>query len=303
MSVTLVRSLRRFGGAFKDAPVLSYQPRPGYEIASATLRALEQLGVTHLTEPLNKKYPHYPQGNKPPVCAHAERTATTEFVAFLDSDIVMLNEPSALILPAARQIGLRPADKVGVATTGPTDANYAYWKKLYRLLNVDEALVDRVTTTIDEQSIYAYYNSGVMSTRRNAGVFARWNDNYERAMAAHLKPRQGMFHTDQTTLAATLAQQHTSVEGLPAPYNYPFHLHERMPTKTRITALPEATLLHYHKALHHPNSQDRLTQFDRDEQRQWLVEQIDYLRTVMPSASPKQGPLRVIADKLKTWWR
>lgn len=155
MSVTLVRSLRRFGGVLKDAPVLSYQPRREHGVSPETLRALEQLEVIHYTEPLNQRYAHYPQGNKPPVCAHAEQIATTEFVVFLDSDIVVLNEPRALLLPAAQHIGLRPVDKVGVATTGPSDGNYAYWQGMYRLLEVDESLVGRVDTTVERQTIHA----------------------------------------------------------------------------------------------------------------------------------------------------
>lgn len=303
MSVTLVRSLRRFGGVFKDAPVLSYQPRPGYEIATETQRALEQLGVSHFTEPLNERYAHYPQGNKPPVCAHAERIATTEFLVFLDSDMVVLNEPNALLLPDNQSIGLRPADMVGVATNGPPDRNYAYWQKLYRLLNVDESSVPTVRTTVDQQTIQAYYNSGVMSVRRSAGIFSQWNRNFEKTMNARLKPKQGMFHTDQTTLAATLLQQSTPVTVLPVTYNYPYHLHAQVPLEERITALKDATLLHYHKALHQPKAKVQLAQLQRDKQQEWLVEQIDYLHTIGPASPPKQGPFRSVINKLKTWLR
>lgn len=303
MSVTLVRSLRRFGGDVKGAPVLSYQPRPGYEIAPETLYALQQLEVTHITESLNEKYLHYPQGNKPPVCAHAERTASTEFVVFLDSDTVVLNEPNALLLPDNQSIGLRPADKVGVATTGTKDYNYAYWQKLYQLLNVDESSISTVRTTVDQQTIQAYYNSGVMSVRRSAGIFAQWNRNFENTMNARLKPKQGVFHTDQTTLAATLAQQNTPVMVLPATYNYPFHLHDQVPAEARITALSDATLLHYHKALHQPEAKAQLAQLKRDEQQEWLVEQIDYLNTMMPASPPKQGPFQGVINKMKTWLR
>lgn len=303
MSVTLVRSLRRWGGAFKDAPVLSYQPRPGYQIAAKTQRALEQLGVTHSTEPLNKRHAHYPQGNKPPVCAHAERIAATEFLVFLDSDLVVLNEPTALRLPDNQSIGLRPADKVGVATTGPQDCNYAYWQKLYRLLNVDESSVATVRTTIDQQTIQAYYNSGVMSVRRSAGIFAQWNSNFKDTMRARLKPKQGVFHTDQTTLAATLLQQSTPVTVLPVDYNYPYHLHDQVPHDARITALKDATLLHYHKALHQPQTKAQLAQLEHDEQQEWLVEQIDYLNTMMPAAPPQQKLFRIVISKMKTWLR
>jgi hypothetical protein len=303
MSVVLVRSLRRFGGAFREAPVLSYQPRPGYEIAPKTLHALRQLGVTHLTEPLNEKHAHYPQGNKPPVCAHAERTVSTEFIVFLDSDTVVLNEPRALLLPASYDIGLRPSDKVGVATSGPTDRNYAYWHQLYQLLSVDPSLVGRVATTVDQQTIYAYYNSGVMSVRREAGIFRQWNDNYERVMTSRLKPRQGVFHTDQTTLAATLTQQQSAVEILPPTYNYPFHLHHNVPLATRIESLGQAPLLHYHKALHYPAGESTLMSLAGDEQREWLEEQIAYLRTVMPSTLPKQGPLKRLMGRLSAWLR
>lgn len=303
MSVTLIKSLRQFGGSLKDAPVLSYQPRPAYEISAETRRALEQLEVTLITEPLNKKYAHYPQGNKPFVCAHAEQHASTEFVVFLDSDMVVLSEPYALQLPTDKAIGLRPTDKSGVGTTGPSDSNYSYWRSLYELLRIDEQTINYVRTTVDQKSVHAYWNSGVMSVRRSSGIFSRWCHNFELVMNAKLKPKQGVFHTDQTTLAATLMQQNTPVEILPATYNYPFHLHELMPPGERITALREATLLHYHKMFHQDVGMAQLAQLEDDAPKEWLAAQVGYLRSEMPVVEQKKNWFDLVQNKITAWLR
>jgi hypothetical protein len=46
-----------------------------------------------LYERLNIEYADYPLANKPVVMAHAERTLTSKFLVFLDTDIVCWREP------------------------------------------------------------------------------------------------------------------------------------------------------------------------------------------------------------------
>ena len=55
-------------------------------------------------------------------------------LAFLDSDQVMLGEPSRLVLSADHDVGIRPVAMKGVGSGGPDDPNDAYWTRLYDLV-------------------------------------------------------------------------------------------------------------------------------------------------------------------------
>ena len=106
MSVLFAMSLRTFGGALSSAPVFSFQPRPGYQISEETHRALADLDVEHHEILLNTRYSNDPLANKPLTAAFAEKELNHEYLVFADSDQIILNEPSALCLPAGFDVGL-----------------------------------------------------------------------------------------------------------------------------------------------------------------------------------------------------
>lgn len=248
-SVLFARTLRTFGGALASAPVLSYQPRPGYRISRATRRAFDELGVEHREVTLNTAYPTYGFANKPLAAAHAEEHDESEILVFADSDQLILGEPSALSLEEGFDVGLRPVHIKDVGAGGPEDPTWPYWQELYALLEVEERRY--VRTEVDDREILGYWNAGLIAARRSSGLFSRWAESFHRVMARGLRPRGEMVYVEQTVLAATVVAAGLRVETLPRSYNYPMNFHARLPAEKRM-ALNDMTVLHYHGIFRQP---------------------------------------------------
>jgi len=244
MSVLFVMSLRMFGGKFSDCNVLSYQPRKGYEISQKTQSHFDDLNVTHKSLPLNHQYVDYPLANKPLVCAHAEKNCESELLVFADSDQLILNEPNALEPDHDADIVLRPVDVKNIGAANELDPNYEYWGSLYDLLSVGE--FKYVESTVDKLRIFAYWNSGLIVSRRRNFLFNKWEKNFHTVMSKGLQPQSGGFFVEQSVLAATICSTRLRIGAFPNSYNYPVHMQPGMQSCNKIEYLSELTTIHYH---------------------------------------------------------
>jgi hypothetical protein len=274
-SILLVRSLRRFGGRLKDAPVYSYAPRAGRDVTPATRRWFARHGVEHRSEVLNTRYVVKGVHNKAFVVGHAERTLDHEILVFADSDQIVVAEPSLLLLPpdrdaAACPVGIKgcgPSDPddpdhdywwrlyggrtENIGTSGPDDPEYGFWMKLYEMCGI--AGPDYVETTVDQQRIFSYWNSGLVAVRRDRGLFSRWHDVFVEAMGRGLIPGYGDFYMDQAALAAAFRAADARVHILPHSYNYHANLQGSFRHAAReIGRIEDLVTIHYHSMFDRP---------------------------------------------------
>ena len=183
----MVRSIRRFGGAHRDTPIHTFAPRAGRGIGHATHALFDELGVSHHDERLNVDFDDYGVGNKIFAAARAEEIAGEDFIAFVDSDTIIVAEPDALVLADGVDAAVRPVEfhrwrepagadhwqthhrRVGSA--GEMDEGDDYWLRMYELCDVDQRPF--VETSCDRVRIRAYANSGLVAVRRElAATFA-----------------------------------------------------------------------------------------------------------------------------------
>lgn len=276
-SQLLVASLRKYGGKYKSLPIYSFAPRKDRDISKETENFFKHYNVSHNAVELNTKYLNYPLANKPLVCAFAESTLDYEFLLFLDSDVAFINEPS-FFSQLTSDVALRPVDTKNVGSNGQNDKNNAYWSKLYEALNT-EYPSERVRSTVDDQEILPYYNSGHIFVKRNIGLFSKWKDNFEHIMKIGLMPDHGMFFVEQSVFAATVVQMKLSVKHFPAAYNYPIHMQDRkMPDKTRLNKLTETSTIHYHKLFNKELIEPQEQFLKGSEQGQWLISTVKKLK-------------------------
>ena len=239
----LVRSLRRWGGRYGQCRIVAYRPREGPPLRTQTLEVFEEHGVDLDETVLNRELHHYPIANKVFVTATAERELDEDVVVFLDSDTVILNEPTALDLDSDRPVALRPVDRKGRGSEGPHDRADAYWTRLYDLCGVKDTRF--VTTTVDGVTVRAYWNAGLIAARRDAGVFGRWLDHLRiLADAGHL-PGGKMTNLDQVALSTATAG--VDIVALDDRYNYPLPWRGRLPERMRALRLDELVHVHYHQ--------------------------------------------------------
>ena len=277
-SLLLAESIRKFGGDLKESPIYSFHPRKGQPISNETKNAFESLGVFHQQIILNLNYPTFGYVNKIFVCAYAEQNIKeAEFLCFLDSDQCILNEPKELLLPDKYNIGICPVVGKGIGSSGENDLIYEdYWKKLYEVFNISNKLF--ITTRLSNKKIRGYWNSGMVTVRREAGIFMAWKNSFEKLMALGLLPNQGIFFIDQVALAITICSMTKDVLSLSFGYNYPLLEHNKITKNKQLNSFDRIISIHYHRMFQYNDwkkNLENLENIDRNSsQYKWLEERL-----------------------------
>jgi hypothetical protein len=259
-TLRLFDSLRRFGGRFSGCPAYAVSPRPSHAIDRETRAALRALDVVHIEEHLNRDCPQYGSANRVAAAAHVEAHASHEILVVLDSDTLFLREPIELLLAHDVDAAVRPVDIKGMCSSGPDDPCDDYWQRLCRLADVDYAAIPWTHASVDGARIKASYNGGLVVARTRGRILQRWAEiffasardglvprsrsNRFRAGAGWVEPSVGRWWgTNQAALSLALWGSTRAVQELPPGYNYPLHLHARMP---RDRNADPATWVHVH---------------------------------------------------------
>lgn len=244
-SKLLVWSIRR---ALKDKvsyQIISICPRANHGVSNETKLFFKENNVLYIEENLNSKYVDYPLANKPLSASYWEQKSEAEVVVFLDSDIMFLKYPR--IFDDEFDIVLRPVDTVNIATDLKFSNKYGpYWKALYKEMGVTQK--KQVTTTIDQEDILEYYNSGIVIAKRSLGVFKKWKKNFENIYQTSIRPPEEIFFLEQSIFAATVAQLKLKVTPMSKAMNYPIHMKNIAQNENyMINSLREIESMHYHK--------------------------------------------------------
>ncbi|HXU44549.1 MAG TPA: hypothetical protein VN783_03425, partial [Thermoanaerobaculia bacterium] len=80
----LCESIRRFGGRYREAPILAVSPRPQLAVGSETRAHLADLGATYVVEALNETGSPYGAINRIVAGAWAERVCRQPYLVVLD---------------------------------------------------------------------------------------------------------------------------------------------------------------------------------------------------------------------------
>ena len=306
-ALLLCRSIRRFAGRHRDAPILAYAPRPGLGVDRSTRAALDALGVVYVDEPLNTRYSEYGPANRVFAAAHAEAHASTEFLVVLDSDTVWLGEPE---LPIDADAAVRPVDMKGNATRGPGDPFEPYWTGLAAMCGMSIDRLPFVYTTIGNERVRASYNGGFAIVRRPLGILTRCAELFVQGARAGMKPYRGSgrdlvgsignvgeaaseyWGSDQTALALAIWNATDRVRHLPDHYNLPLHLVAAESEIDPRWRARQPVHVHYHWMLaqrHRDVALELLAKLGvPEEQRAWLAARTplhgDSLNDVRPDA-------------------
>ena len=301
-SLILAQSIRKFAGKLKNTPIYSFHPRKGTPIAPETIAGFKSLDVNHQQIPLNIDYHDYYLANKPLVCAYAEQAIDAEILVFLDSDKCFFAEPTEFLLPDEYNIGLRVEYGRGIGSTGTADVQDEYWQQLYRASGVKNERF--VCTPIGRKTIRAYWNSGMVAVRPNAGIFNAWKDNFERVMQLQIVPKQGNYMIEQSTLSATICAMDESVFTFSSNYSYPLPLHNRLSSEFRLDSFDKLVSIHYFNMFYYRNWQkelNKLKNIDKNSANyRWLVQTIsDYDLDYKPMVDKYIFHLKKVEKRLR----
>jgi len=171
----LEKSLRTFGGKYRDSDIRLFVPKSQYEELrqSPLLTDNSRINLHPLTiDPRSEEF--YYTG-KVFAAALAEQIAAQDdqILVWIDSDTIFLRQPDEFDLAENICFGYRPVMHNLMSSLyheSPTD----FWKRVYTLLSVqDEAFFPMLTHT-DKQEIRPYFNCGVIAVRSQRGILRKW---------------------------------------------------------------------------------------------------------------------------------
>lgn len=249
----LLASLRAFGGALANSPVLLFATDLPEHPARETVMALQDEGVQAVRLAPDAMLGDYPFAAKVLACLRAEEIVASRArtLVWLDPRCLVVNPPGLLALDAGCDAALRP---VHIRNVGSPMAEMPddYWQVVYAALGLD-GLELGVESFVDAQRIRAYFNCGAFAVNPARGLMRRWHGAFTRlvldrgfqAGPCGDPPHRIFLH--QAVLSALLAStlELARIRFLPPAYGYPVHLHHRVPPARRPAALNDlACIIH-----------------------------------------------------------
>jgi hypothetical protein len=244
----LAASIRARAGALSQARIWCYSPQYGKEISTATRTRLHQLNVELRPFDIDRGVLRFffTAGITAASLAEAEAGDQAEFLAWVDSNTIVLQEPGDFLLQDDKSLGFRPVHHtlVGSRYDEPLDP---FWRLVYGCCGVPEDHVFPMTAHVDGVRIRPYYNAGLLIVRPEKGLLQAW---YDRFFRVYQSPEfQEFYEQDgrypifahQAILTGVLlsALAPDEVQELPPTYNYPLHLYEEDVTDSRPGRLEE----------------------------------------------------------------
>lgn len=241
-ALLLILTLRRNWGPWANLPLYAYSSRKGRE-PSDWLKAIYELyNVTPVYEVLNTDFIGYPLANKPLAMAHAEAVLRSEFLVFLDTDILCWLPPTHLSLPDGAALSMCVCGTKTVASSGPGDPYEPMWRSLYRLAGMTDE-PPYVRTHLTGERVHSWWVSSVIPCRREAGVMSQWLDFFLRVAREDCFPPEAYYLREQISLDVVAAKMSQQFIELPISHNYPVQNFDHY---TRKGLPPESAILwHY----------------------------------------------------------
>ncbi len=247
-TVRMVESLRQWGGRFANAPLIAVTPRFGPPISHKTRQSFERLNVEYLPFQTKSQYSWFKYLNKPNALVAAEERSSSEYIGWLDSDLLFVGEPDKFFLNEDEDFVACASDK-NIGTTGPNDPFESYWKEICQTVGLNIEDLPWVTTAMDSKRIRLYWNSGVFVYRRRTGLGKQHLETSTQMLDAYLANRNsGIFFTDQVALGLAMVKMGLSWRALPYSHNYTMSslIHSEWYKEEQ---LKEARIVHYHDAM------------------------------------------------------
>jgi hypothetical protein len=294
----MVRTLRAFGGRFAQCPVLAIQPRAGPPIAAATQRELAALQVRWVHGPVPHPFDWLGFTCKPLAAEIADREATTRYVAWLDGDVFVVGEPSALDAPEHDDVDvLGCVEELGPVSSGPGDRFEPFWRALAQGAGLTVDDIPLVTAGPSGKRVRLHINSGVFRFRRGGGFAQRYREYFDRLLALRVVPKDdpSIFLHEQIIFSVAAASWPGGFRLLDARYN--FHAEPMYEALYPPDRYARAVLLHWHGSLRMEGFADQFVQ----RLRQQLPALAAVVEPHLPLATPHALLPRLQRAALRRW--
>ncbi len=253
-ALRLARSIRTFAGEYCFNPIWMFSQQSEEDISEETRAALYSIGARLVTFDRDDNEADFPFTAYVTASSLAEGLAQGEtgLLVMMASDTLVLNEPSPLRLDTGKSFGGCPVH-LKLLGSGYDEPINDFWEQVYHYCRVDQANIFPVRTIVDEQSIRAYFNAGLLVVRPERGLLRRWYADFKRIfqlpefISFYAQSELYKLFMHQAVLAGTLLSslRPDEFQQFSCEVNYPLHLHSRILRDHRISSLDQLTTCRY----------------------------------------------------------
>jgi hypothetical protein len=259
-ALMMANSLRTFGGELSDSLIWFLVPAGRESFSDLERQAMDTLMIHIQPFEVAPELLNFPFAAKILAASQAEAAlqGSTECLAWLDLDTIILRQPDELRLNTGKCLAYRPVHHklIGPAWDEPLDP---FWELVYRSCRVPEGRQFPMVTHTG-QKIRPYFNAGSFVTRTASGLMARWQNIFQQV---YQKPefltwyQASELYTifiHQAIFTGVILQtlEPHQLQELSPRINYPLHLHNEVPAGQRPTSLDELTTLRYENTFDSP---------------------------------------------------
>jgi hypothetical protein len=178
-SLLLAHSIRRYGGAYADAPIWVLIPQGRSPFSEKAQAALRQLDVNLVPFDVPDAVLDFPFGGKVFAARAAESRleSSGRLLVWMDSDTVILKEPREFLIPENISLGYRPVMLKNISSPydEPVDE---FWRVIFKTCGTSEAHIFPMETTSDKVIIRPQFNAGILVVRPEKELLRSWAENF-----------------------------------------------------------------------------------------------------------------------------
>ena len=180
--------------------------------------------------------------NKVVVLKYLEENTTLDRLIFLDSDLIILNKVLHKEL-IDHEVSLQSEFVELITASQSDDPYYPFWLRLYQLFGIQKFSFTNIF--VSGKRVFAYWNSGLISYRRELHIASRWHENLALCFSHYHWRKLEYYFLEQTTLAVTLQQMKLQVHRLDPGFNYPICSHDEIHKENKVTQFDQLHIIHY----------------------------------------------------------
>ncbi len=238
----MVASIRKFAGKLSNNPIWMLIPDTVNEIPIEIKEQLSSHKVQLISYKIDTDVINFPFAGYVFAAATAEITAEnkTDILVWMNSDTLIINEPSDFLLNEDKNLAYRPVHHtlIGSVIDKPIDS---FWNLIYEKCGVPESKIFPMKTHVDHNTLRPYFNAGCLVVRPEKGLFQSWWHSFKELYRD--KSFRNFYEKDdlyaifihQAVLSGVILSSMEKYEllELPFSYNYPLHLYFESPIEYR----------------------------------------------------------------------
>jgi lipopolysaccharide biosynthesis glycosyltransferase len=176
----------------------------------------------------------------------AEEYCSTELVCWLDSDLLIVNEPNQLILADDEALSACAVNKEQ-GSSGPDDPYDTIWRHICDVTGIPIDSLPWVVTEYEQIPIRLYWNGGIFLYRSSTGLAKKYFEIYTKLMdAKKISSLSGYSLSINEMGAIGLAVLDLKLKWRALPITHNLSLRDCTDPKYYQKSLKSASILHYH---------------------------------------------------------